>query len=260
MDRRIVVVGASLAGLRVAQTLRRLGYDGLLTVVDPEPAPSYDHPPLSKGYLTGTQGREDIALDTGGLEADWAFDTAVRALDTGRRRIELADGTELPYDGLVIASGANARRPEWTDELHRRNGVRVIPGASASGVFGRERVEGVRLSTGESLSADVVCDGSLRTSVDGVVAAGDVVSWPNPLAGDGAQRVEPVGWPEWSDGTPVVEEGGAGVAAAEFYRAGLLVGAVTVDDAVRLARYRATIMATTNGRQPVGLRWPAAIK
>jgi 3-phenylpropionate/trans-cinnamate dioxygenase ferredoxin reductase subunit len=114
--RSIVVVGASLAGLRAAEELRRLGYDGRLTVVGDEPHRPYDRPPLSKELLAGTWGSEQIALtvqdDAGldGLDVDWRLGVRASGLDLAGRSVALADGApDLPFDGLVIATGATPR-------------------------------------------------------------------------------------------------------------------------------------------------------
>jgi NADPH-dependent 2,4-dienoyl-CoA reductase/sulfur reductase-like enzyme len=112
----IVVVGASLAGLTAAHELRRLGYAGELTVVGDEDS-AYQRPPLSKELLLGENGDDfsSIAIPSG------AFDhrTGQRAtgLDTDRRLIQLQDGTTLPFDGLVIATGERAKRLE-VDHAH----------------------------------------------------------------------------------------------------------------------------------------------
>jgi len=111
---RIVVVGASLAGLRACETLRTDGFVGRITLVGAEDEVPYDRPPLSKKLLAGEWDGDRIrlrkpeAFDELGLE----LRLGVRAtgLDTERRTVALADGGEVPYDGLVIATGAAPRR------------------------------------------------------------------------------------------------------------------------------------------------------
>jgi NADPH-dependent 2,4-dienoyl-CoA reductase/sulfur reductase-like enzyme len=110
---RIVVAGGSLAGLHAAEALRDQGYDGQLTVVDAEPGLPYDRPPLSKQVLAGgwlpEQARLRTAEQLAAAGIDLRAGTRAAGLDTARREVRLADGQRLPYDGLVIATGATAR-------------------------------------------------------------------------------------------------------------------------------------------------------
>lgn len=107
---RAVIVGASLAGLRGAEALRRAGFDGALTLVGAERHAPYDRPPLSKQVLTGELRPNSSALPQGaGLDAEWRLGTAATRLDRSARTIHLADGSRLPYDRLLIATGAAAR-------------------------------------------------------------------------------------------------------------------------------------------------------
>jgi 3-phenylpropionate/trans-cinnamate dioxygenase ferredoxin reductase subunit len=106
----IVIVGASLAGLRAAEKLREEGFTGSLTVVGDEPHPPYDRPPLSKQVLLGMS-----AADTTGLpmrrdpDADWRLGVRATGLDPVGRQVLLADGESLTYDRLLIATGTRAR-------------------------------------------------------------------------------------------------------------------------------------------------------
>ena len=111
--RRIVIVGAGLAGHRAAQSLRREGFDGELTIVGDEIHEPYDRPPLSKQLLAGTMERGECFYKSSELDVQWALGSAATALDTERRVVALAGGGELQYDGLVIATGRRAR--EWPD-------------------------------------------------------------------------------------------------------------------------------------------------
>ncbi|GII63816.1 pyridine nucleotide-disulfide oxidoreductase [Sphaerisporangium krabiense] len=111
---RIVIVGASLAGLRAAETLREEGFTGSLTVVGDEPHPPYDRPPLSKQVLLGKAAADATALPARrGLDADWRLGVAATGLDAAGKRVLLADGESLPYDRLLIATGTRAR--PWPD-------------------------------------------------------------------------------------------------------------------------------------------------
>ncbi|CAB4362924.1 MAG: FAD-dependent oxidoreductase [Actinobacteria bacterium] len=110
----VVVVGASLAGLRACETLRMEGYDGRITLVGDEAEIPYDRPPLSKKVLAGEWDAERIRLrgadDFASLSLDLRLGVRATALHTDRNVVALADGTEVAYDGLVIATGASPRR------------------------------------------------------------------------------------------------------------------------------------------------------
>jgi NADPH-dependent 2,4-dienoyl-CoA reductase/sulfur reductase-like enzyme len=118
--RRVVVVGASLAGVRAAEALRTLGFDGQLTVVGAECHLPYDRPPLTKEILRGDWKADRLALRPEGYEAlalDLRLDCVAVALRPGPQAVDLFDGTTILYDGLVIATGAAARRLPATPEL-----------------------------------------------------------------------------------------------------------------------------------------------
>ncbi len=111
----VVVVGASLAGLQAAQTLRRSGFDGDLTLVGSEPHYPYDRPPLSKRFLAGTWDEAKLrlrgAVDPDEFQFNWKLGHKATGLDLEQRQVILGDdGQEtLSYDGLVIATGARPR-------------------------------------------------------------------------------------------------------------------------------------------------------
>ena len=120
--RTVVVVGASLAGLRAVEALRARGFDGRLVWVGGEPHAPYDRPPLSKEILRGEWEPERIALARDGVEAFGAelrFGVRAESLDVAARRVRLAGGEELAFDGLVIATGTAARRLPGQPELPR---------------------------------------------------------------------------------------------------------------------------------------------
>jgi NADPH-dependent 2,4-dienoyl-CoA reductase/sulfur reductase-like enzyme len=288
---KVVIVGASLAGVSAARTLREADFDGEVTIVGDEAHLPYDRPPLSKDGLRGIVELDDITLNP----ASWYRDAQVElrtaetalALDSTNRVVRLRSGDELEFDGLVIATGAaarplagseSARGPlrlrtiddcralrdalpaartmivvgagfiglevaatattlglevtivelapvplaravgdrlgSWFADLHRENGVRALCGVGAHKVTGEPGNYVVVLDDGTTLRADLVvtavgvtprtewltnsgvrlgdgvlCDAWCRTSVDGVVAAGDVARWYNPLF-DQQMRVE----------------------------------------------------------------------
>jgi 3-phenylpropionate/trans-cinnamate dioxygenase ferredoxin reductase subunit len=292
---RIVIVGASLAGTHAAEALRDRGFAGSLTVVGDEPHRPYDRPPLSKQLLGADAAATDVALPAAdAVDADWLLGTAATGLDLARRTVRLDGGDELPFDGLVIATGVRPRRLATLDGLPDVHTLRtlddsarlsaalqpgthlLIVGAGFIGVevatAARARgcavtivsldppvaaagpevsaactemllAAGVRLRIGHKIAAaddqavvlddgttvaydaalvavgaipntewlagsgldltdGVLCDASLAAvGATGVVAAGDLARWPNPLAGGRPLRVE-----HW---TNAVEHGAA---------------------------------------------------
>jgi NADPH-dependent 2,4-dienoyl-CoA reductase/sulfur reductase-like enzyme len=116
--RRIVVVGASLAGLRTAETLRDRGFDGDVVLVGAEVRLPYDRPPLSKAILSGEASLDDIELlssdRSAALRLDLRLGCRARALDPARKAVELDDGDVVGYDDLVIATGSAPWMPrDW---------------------------------------------------------------------------------------------------------------------------------------------------
>lgn len=109
--RSIAIVGGGLAGFTAAQELRKHGYDGTISIIDPEGVP-YDRPPLSKEYLDGTMPAEKLSY----VPDSWYTDNAVglvtdrvTALLPGQGRLALAGGTDLTADAVVLSLGGRAR-------------------------------------------------------------------------------------------------------------------------------------------------------
>src|SRR5215218_10336767 len=113
MLRRIAIVGASLAGLRAAETLRDRGFDGALTLIGDEPHRPYDRPPLSKQVLQGTWEPEQTFFRRKdgyrSLALDLRLGVRAASVDLRSRRVTLADDTFADYDRLIIATGARVR-------------------------------------------------------------------------------------------------------------------------------------------------------
>ena len=111
---RVLVVGASAAGLAAAETLRRDGFAGEITLVGAEPQPPYDRPPPSKQILAGQWEAERLALRADEQLADLRLDlrlgVTATGLDVSAREVRLADGESVGYDALVIATGVRPRR------------------------------------------------------------------------------------------------------------------------------------------------------
>ena len=126
MSPTVAVVGASLAGLSAARALREQSYDGRIVVIGDEVHAPYDRPPLSKEFLAGTASLDDIALgapDDEDLGVEWRLGTTAVGLDHISRSVLLDDGSEIRADGVVLATGARARRLPGSDGL---DGVHVL--------------------------------------------------------------------------------------------------------------------------------------
>lgn len=175
---RVVVVGASLAGLRAVETLRRLGYGGALSLVGAEPHLPYDRPPLSKEVLAGAWDPERTALrkpdSYGELELDLRLGRRATGLDPGRRLLRLDDGSELRFDGLILATGARARRLPQQPELPGIHTLRTLD---------------------DCLSIRAELEGSPRVAVVGAGFIGTEVAASCRARGLEVTVVEPLGTP-----------------------------------------------------------------
>ncbi len=132
--RAIAVVGASLAGLRAVETLRRKGFDGTITLIGAEPHLPYDRPPLSKEILTGTWDVDRLPLrreDYAELDLDLRLGRRGVALDVAEQRVQLDDGASVAYDGLVIATGSAPRELPGTPPLEGIHLLRTLDDALA---------------------------------------------------------------------------------------------------------------------------------
>ncbi len=109
----MLIVGASLAGMRAAETLRLEGFEGSITMVGDEPEPPYDRPPLSKEILSGEWQADRTALyrpeALEALELTWRLGVRAVGLDIAGRSVALDDGEVLRGDGVVLATGARPR-------------------------------------------------------------------------------------------------------------------------------------------------------
>jgi nitrite reductase/ring-hydroxylating ferredoxin subunit len=106
----VVIVGAGAAGDSAAETMRREGYEGSLTVYDPDPDAPYDRPNLSKDYLAGTASEDWIPLHPPEFYQERGVhivhDRRVMAIEPKAHRIRLDDGQTREYGALILATGA----------------------------------------------------------------------------------------------------------------------------------------------------------
>lgn len=114
----VVVVGASVAGMHAAHTLRRDGFDGRITVIDGEATTPYDKPPLSKQVLKGDWEPDRIVLPAANedLDIDWRLGEHALGLEVDDRVVRLATD-RVSFDGLVLATGAAARHLPGTARM-----------------------------------------------------------------------------------------------------------------------------------------------
>uniref|UniRef100_UPI0035CAC351 NAD(P)/FAD-dependent oxidoreductase n=1 Tax=uncultured Sphingomonas sp. TaxID=158754 RepID=UPI0035CAC351 len=120
----IAIVGASLAGLNAAETLRRQGFAGRLVMIGNEPHKPYDRPPLSKEIARGEWpiGRVNLPLDPLLDDVEWRLGSGATALEAATRTLAFGDGSAERFDGIVLATGAEPRRLPGADML----GVHVL--------------------------------------------------------------------------------------------------------------------------------------
>jgi 3-phenylpropionate/trans-cinnamate dioxygenase ferredoxin reductase subunit len=279
------IVGAGMAGGKAVETLRDEGFDGRVVLVGAEPERPYERPPLSKDYLRGEQERAKVYLQEEGWYAEHDVElrtgVTVERLDLAQRSVVLTGGESIAYDALLLATGAEPRRPPipgadldgvhvlrtladsdalravldrggrlavvgggWIGcevaasarqrgldvtviepaelpllrvlgpelgafyrDVHAEHGVRLALGTGVEAIEGSGRAERVRTSDGATIDCDAVVlgvgvtprtalaegvldvdngilvDASLRASVDGVYAAGDVANHDHPLLG-----------------------------------------------------------------------------
>jgi NADPH-dependent 2,4-dienoyl-CoA reductase/sulfur reductase-like enzyme/ferredoxin len=123
---RIVIVGASLAGVAAGAVMRRDGFAGSLTMIGDEPYQPYDRPPLSKQVLEGWLTADYTGLPgAGDLNARWLLGVPATGLDLADKQVRLGDGSTVEFDRLLIATGTGAR--PWPNETEAAlDGVLVL--------------------------------------------------------------------------------------------------------------------------------------
>ena len=143
--KRIAVVGASLAGLRAVEFIRRAKFEGELVFIGAEKHHPYDRPPLSKEMLRGETDQERLALrrkSYDDLNLDLRLGQRAQSLDTRAGEVLLQSGDVVPYDGLVIATGGEVRRLPNQPSLEGIHVLRTLDDALAirAALEGRPRV------------------------------------------------------------------------------------------------------------------------
>ena len=113
-EQTFIIIGASLAGAKAAEELRTQGFDGRVLLIGSEPERPYERPPLTKDYLRGESEREKAYVHEQGFYEDHHIEldagSTVTGIDPAQARVALADGRELTYDRLLVATGAEPRR------------------------------------------------------------------------------------------------------------------------------------------------------
>lgn len=180
IPREVVIVGASLGGLRTAQDLRAKGFAGNITLVGDEPHLPYDRPPLSKAVLKADINSAITSLTSiemlAELDIQLRLGVPATHLDHEAQTVTLADKTKLGYDALVIATGVRARRLPIAD----------APGVGA--LYLRSHDDAVRLRErlAESRHIAVIGGGFISGEVASVarsrsIAVTAIIAGDNPL-------------------------------------------------------------------------------
>ena len=134
MTKPVVIVGASMGGLRAAEALRRFGYLGPITAIGDEPHAPYNRPPLSKEVLANEVSHEAVAFAQRPATADvnWVLATRAESADLEHRIVTDSNGQVHPYSALIIATGLRPKRLQVSNsELAGRHAVRTLDDAIA---------------------------------------------------------------------------------------------------------------------------------
>jgi NADPH-dependent 2,4-dienoyl-CoA reductase/sulfur reductase-like enzyme len=227
---RIIIVGAGVAGLRAAERLRELGFDGELVIIGDERRRPYHRPMVSKQLVMGTVRPIDAYLEPyADLDAHWRLGTRALRLDTGQRVVHLPGGEEIWYDGRYLGRDVtlvgHAAAPlyrfgphiagsvtrlhrahrvdlamktqvrHWisTKEsvgVHLTNNKLVVAGSVVLAIGSVPAVEWLR-DSGLTVDDGVLCESTLfAVGGQDIVVAGDIAKWPNLRFDDTPRRVE----------------------------------------------------------------------
>lgn len=228
---RVVIVGASLAGLNAAEALRDDGFEGQIILVGDEPELPYDRPPLSKQLLTGEWDVDRLPLrssdEFAALNLDFLSDRSASGLDVANQTVLLEGEERVEYDGLIIATGARALSLPFGQDLAgvhtlrsqadalrirddlEHGGKVVVIGAGFIGaeVASSARARGLDVTMVEALSAPMI--GPLGEELAGWAAglhrdAGIEMRFNGTVSGFvGDERVEAV---ELADGSRIAAD------------------------------------------------------
>ncbi len=126
----IVIVGGGLAGATAAEELRERGYQGPVHLFAAEPHNPYIRPPLSKDYFAGKEGLDSVFVHPESWYGEHKIDlsTGERVTAIGDHVVTLADGRDIPFDRLLLATGATPRRLD-------------VPGSDAPGIHHLRTIE-----------------------------------------------------------------------------------------------------------------------
>ncbi|MBO0775752.1 MAG: FAD-dependent oxidoreductase, partial [Actinobacteria bacterium] len=147
-----VIVGASLAGAKAAETLREEGFDGRVVLLGHETERPYERPPLSKEFLQGKEDKSVIYVHDeswyGDHDVDLRLGVAAASIDLGQQQVLLADGSSVSYDALLLTTGASPRQLR-------------VPGADLDGVaYLRTAADSERLKAALADGGQVVIAGA----------------------------------------------------------------------------------------------------
>lgn len=228
MSDRVVIVGASVGGIRAAQGLRSAGFDGEVVVIGAETVDPYDKPPLSKGLLVGESSVGDVALlDAAELDASGiSICLGCRAVevDSVLKRVTLETGETVAYNSLVIATGARPRQIGVTDNELVFN-IRTL--ADSLTLRNRLLQGGPLVVVGSGFLGAEVASSARYLGIDTTV----VESLPHPFSG-GVGSAMGASIAELHRRHGVVVHSGTAVATIERLKDG--TGIVHLDNGVRL--------------------------
>ncbi|MEE2033026.1 NAD(P)/FAD-dependent oxidoreductase [Rhodococcus chondri] len=181
-ERHFVVVGASLAGLRAVEAARRSGFDGPITVIGAESHLPYDRPPLSKKYLEPVidGGRPELPFFRSAeafaheLDAELILGSPATRLNTEKQEVHVANRV-VPYDVLIIATGAHARELPGTQGLAGVHGLRTLD--DAEGIRAALEARARTVVIGAGFIGSEVASNARQRGVDVTV----VEALPTPL-------------------------------------------------------------------------------